>query len=191
MIRFFQKKKKQSPIWDKETENRILSESRKQGKEQVLFVRLVQKPNARAEVQVSFLDRSEADRSLIRFEDNNTEKTLGNGEFRFQDGNIFFFPNVDLEWKDTSKPYIHRLQSNYVFSKEELYLEPKDYQKLLPILRSCFLKENVLSIYMKGSICQLEIKDLTKEKEERISEMFLTYFSSFYFSPLKLPHHHQ
>ena len=188
MTLFFKKKKNLSPSLSKEVLQRIQEESQNLGKEQILFVRMVEKQNGIGEVQVSFLDRNQSDTESLRFENEVTKRTLSKGEFQYEKGNVYFYPNVDLEWKLTPNQNIHRIQSNYEFSKGKLILEKKDFKKLRPILTECFLKEEVISLYMDGNICQLELETLDKEKEIRISDVLLTYVSRFYSSPLIEPH---
>ena len=149
---------------------------------------MVEKQNGIGEVQVSFLDRNQSDTESLRFENEVTKRTLSKGEFQYEKGNVYFYPNVDLEWKLTPNQNIHRIQSNYEFSNGKLILEKKDFVKLRPILTECFLKEEVISLYMDGNICQLELETLDKEKEIRISDVLLTYVSRFYSSPLIEPH---
>ncbi|TGM36803.1 hypothetical protein [Leptospira biflexa] len=188
MTLFFKKNKNLSPSLSKEVLQRIQEESQVLGKEQILFVRMVEKQNGMGEVQVSFLDRNQSDTESLRFENEVTKRTLSKGEFQYEKGNVYFYPNVDLEWKLTPNQNIHRIQSNYEFSNEKLILEKKDFKKLRPILTACFLKEEVISLYMDGNICQLELETLDKEKEIRISDVLLTYVSRFYSSPLIEPH---
>lgn len=188
MTLFFKKKKNLSPSLSKEVLQRIQEESQVLGKEQILFVRMVEKQNGIGEVQVSFLDRNQSDTESLRFENEVIKRTLSKGEFQYEKGNVYFYPNVDLEWKLTPNQNIHRIQSNYEFSNGKLILEKKDFVKLRPILTECFLKEEVISLYMDGNICQLELETLDKEKEIRISDVLLTYVSRFYSSPLIEPH---
>ncbi|TGM54184.1 hypothetical protein EHQ91_04090 [Leptospira biflexa] len=188
MTLFFKKNKNLSPSLSKEVLQRIQEESQVLGKEQILFVRMVEKQNGIGDVQVSFLDRNQSDTESLRFENEVTKRTLSKGEFQYEKGNVYFYPNVDLEWKLTPNQNIHRIQSNYEFSNEKLILEKKDFKKLRPILTACFLKEEVISLYMDGNICQLELETLDKEKEIRISDVLLTYVSRFYSSPLIEPH---
>jgi hypothetical protein len=188
MTLFFKKNKNLSPSLSKEVLQRIQEESQNLGKEQILFVRMVEKQNGIGDVQVSFLDRNQSDTESLRFENEVTKRTLSKGEFQYEKGNVYFYPNVDLEWKLTPNQNIHRIQSNYEFSNEKLILEKKDFVKLRPILTECFLKEEVISLYMDGNICQLELETLDKEKEIRISDVLLTYVSRFYSSPLIEPH---
>ncbi|TGM48621.1 hypothetical protein EHQ92_12340 [Leptospira biflexa] len=188
MTLFFKKKKNLSPSLSKEVLQRIQEESQNLGKEQILFVRMVEKQNGIGEVQVSFLDRNQSDTESLRFENEVIKRTLSKGEFQYEKGNVYFYPNVDLEWKLTPNQNIHRIQSNYEFSNGKLILEKKDFKKLRPILTACFLKEEVISLYMDGNICQLELETLDKEKEIRISDVLLTYVSRFYSSPLIEPH---
>ncbi|XDD44863.1 hypothetical protein AB3N60_08980 [Leptospira sp. WS39.C2] len=191
MISFFKKKESPQPVLHEGVIQRLRKESEIQKKEQILFVRFVQNKNGMGEVQVSFSDKLPSEKKLIRFIDKNTEMVLKNGEFQYEEGNIYFYPNVDLIWTSTPKKEIHKITSNYEFSKSKLYLESKDFSDFNPLLETCFKNENVNSVFMDKNICQLEIETLDEAKEIRISEVFLTFFSSFYTSPLKLPHHLQ
>ncbi|MCW7503993.1 hypothetical protein [Leptospira paudalimensis] len=191
MTLFFQKKNQSFPKLHSEVIERIKNESLRLNKEQVLFVRLVQNQSGVGEVQVSFADRIPGDTDWIRFANEDSKKRLHHGEFSMENGKIYYHPNVELKWKHTPKERIHRIESNYQFSNGKVYLDQKDYDQLVPILKNCFLSEQVDSLYMDGNICQLEIESLDDSKEERISEVLLIFFSSFYPSPFLAPHRPQ
>ncbi|MCW7462718.1 hypothetical protein [Leptospira limi] len=191
MTLFFQKKNQSFPKLHSEVIERIKDESIRQKKEQVLLVQLVQNQSGVGEVQVSFADRIPEDTDWIRFANEDSKKRLQHGEFSLEKGNIYYHPNVDLKWKNTPKETIYKIESNYQFSNGKVYLDQKNYDQLVPILKNCFLSDQVESIYMDGNICQLEIKSLDDTKEERISEVLLTFFSSFYPSPFLAPHRPQ
>ncbi|TGL54984.1 hypothetical protein EHQ59_05075 [Leptospira kemamanensis] len=186
---FWQKKKKRTNL-EPDVICRIEEESKKLGKDQVLFVSFKQNKNGRGDVLVGFQEKSETDHGYVRYESEEVESKLKNGQFQLHDGKLYFYPNVDIEWLPTSKKEIHKIVSNYEFAKEELYLEAIDFFSLLPELNLLFQKEKVLSLFMKGTVCQLELKELDEEKEKRISESLLTYLSSFYPSPVSTPRNH-
>lgn len=177
------KKKKQKFTISEEAKKRISDESIKLGKPQILELSLDYNQNGVGCVLVGFSEKRKTDPEWIRWKDNAAEEVLSLGELRFELGKFYFFPNIDLVWEKTPHPLIQKITSNYKFSEEPIYLESKDIYRLRSILRLCFQKEGVISLYMKGNICQLEIPELTKEKEERISEDMLTYLSSLYLSP--------
>ncbi|GBF42061.1 hypothetical protein LPTSP2_13470 [Leptospira ellinghausenii] len=179
------------PKLHSEVIERIREESVRQKKEQVLFVQLVQNQSGVGVVQVSFSDRLPADTDWIRFANEDSKKRLQHGEFSMENGNIYYHPNVELNWQNTPKETIHRIESNYQFSNGKVYLDQRDYDQLVPILKRCFLSEQVDSVFMEGNICQLEINSFDETKEERISDVLLTFFSSFYPSPFLGPHHPQ
>lgn len=187
MTWFFKKKKIESSRLDIDTINRIEEESKKLGKQQVLYVTIKRKVSGRGEVLVGFQDRIFSDKDLIRYESDEIKSQLNKGEFKLHEGILYFYPNVDLEWKPTPKKNIHKIVSNYDFSNVEMYLEPKDYPDLQPELAECFRKENIESVYLNRNVCQLEISDLDSEKESRISESLLNFCSSFYLSPFSKP----
>ncbi|MBL0955289.1 MAG: hypothetical protein IBJ01_11025 [Leptospira sp.] len=191
MTLFFQKKNQSFPKLHSEVIERIKNESLRLNKEQVLFVRLIQNQSGVGEVQVSFADRIPGDTDWIRFANEDSKKRLHHGEFSMENEKIYYHPNVELKWKHTPKETIHRIESNYQFSNGKVYLDQKDYDQLVPILKNCFLSEQVDSLYMDGNICQLEIESLDDSKEERISEVLLIFFSFFYPSPFLAPHRPQ
>lgn len=191
MTLFFKKKKPSMPKLHLQVIERIREESVRQKKEQVLFVQLVQNQSGVGVVQVSFSDRLPADTDWIRFANEDSKKRLQHGEFSMENGNIYYHPNVELNWQNTPKETIHRIESNYQFSNGKVYLDQRDYDQLVPILKRCFLSEQVDTVFMEGNICQLEINSFDETKEERISDVLLTFFSSFYPSPFLGPHHPQ
>ncbi|PJZ45309.1 hypothetical protein [Leptospira brenneri] len=176
-------KKKQSLNLSPEAIERINEESRKLGIPQVLVLDLKQNPKDIGQVLIRFADRIPTDSGYLRCEGKDTEKKLSFGELRYELGKFYFYPNIDLEWKKTPNPGIQKITSNYTFSEVPIYLEKEEFYKLKPILKDCFLREGVASIYIKGTSCQLEICDLTLEKEKRISDDLLTYLSSLYQGP--------
>ncbi|EMY69401.1 hypothetical protein [Leptospira vanthielii] len=183
MIWFPFKKKKQMLRISEDAKERIDAESKKLGKTQVLVLTLEHNQKGVGSVLVEFADKTSSDSGLVRLQEAGTKNVLSLGELRFDSGNFYFYPNIDLEWEKTPRPEIHKVISNYTFTKEPIYLEAKDFLRLRPVLSRCFQREGVLSIYLEGNICQLEIPNLTKEKEEKISEDLLTYLSSLYESP--------
>ncbi|PJZ37070.1 hypothetical protein CH354_08140 [Leptospira levettii] len=191
MTLFFKKKKHSVPKLHSEVIERIKEESKRQQREQVLLVQMVRIQSGLGEVQVSFSDRLVTDSNWIRFANEDSKERLHHGEFSIENGNIYYHPNVELNWQNTPKDTIHKIVSNYQFTNGKVYLDRKDYDQLVPVLKSCFLSEQVDSVFMDGNICQLEIKSLDDAKEERISDVLLTFFSSFYPSPFLEPHRPQ
>lgn len=183
MIWFPFKKKKQELQISMETIQRLELESKKQGIPQVLVLDLKWSQNGVGNVLVSFASKETSDSGYLRWKNDRVREILSLGELRFELGKFYFYPNIDLNWKSTPRMGIHKLTSNYQFSSEEVYLEAADFFRLRSILQLCFQREGVRSLYFKGKTCQLEIPDLTKKKEERISEDILTYLSSLYQSP--------
>ncbi|TGL37304.1 hypothetical protein [Leptospira perdikensis] len=177
------RKKKQKLTISKETIQRLEEESKKLGRPQILVLDLERNLKGMGNVLVGFADKTPTDFGYIRWKQEKAETILSLGELRFESGKFYFFPNIDLEWEKTLRPYIHRITANYLFSEEPIYLEAKDFFRLRPILHLCFQREGVSSLYLKGTICQLEIQNLTEDKEVRISEDLLTYLSSLYESP--------
>ncbi|TGK53581.1 hypothetical protein EHQ16_16045 [Leptospira kanakyensis] len=178
----FKKSKKNITI-SEESKKRIEEESNRVGKPQILFLKVYRDQTGIGNVMVTFTDKAELKHEFVSFENQTCETLLSLGELRFEFGKFYFYPNVDLEWKKSPRSEIHQLVSNYIFSEKPLYLESENFSKLRPILRNCFQKEGVVSAYFQKNLCQLEIPNLTKEKEERISEEILTYLSSLYESP--------
>lgn len=88
---------------DIDTINRIEEESKKLGKQQVLYVTIKRKVSGRGEVLVGFQDRIFSDKDLIRYESDEIKSQLNKGEFKLHEGILYFYPNVDLEWKPTPK----------------------------------------------------------------------------------------
>ncbi|WP_232227654.1 hypothetical protein [Leptospira wolbachii] len=166
-----------------DAKERIDAESKKLGQTQVLVLTLEQNQKGVGSVLVGFADKTNSDSGLIRWQDESTKTLLSLGELRFESGKFYFYPNIDLEWKKTPRSEIQKIISNYAFTKEPIYLEAKEFFRLRPILSHCLRREGILSIYLEGNICQLEIPNLTQEKEEKISEDLLTYLSSLYASP--------
>ncbi|TGL99414.1 hypothetical protein [Leptospira jelokensis] len=191
MTWFFRKKNTETSKLNLDTIEQIAHESNKRGKEQVLFATIKRNVSGRGEVLVGFQDKTPLDNGLVRYETKEIETQLGKGEFKFQEGKFYFYPNVDIEWHPTPKKNIHKIVSNYDFSNDSFYLEPKDYGNLQSELSKCFQEESVESVFLNGNICQLEITDLDSEKELRISEALLDYLSSFYLSPFSKPQNHQ
>ncbi|MCG6140749.1 hypothetical protein [Leptospira mtsangambouensis] len=185
MIWFSFKKKKEKLRISDEAKKRILEESNRVGKPQILLIEIKRNQEGLGSVFVGFSDKELSETGDVRWVRNEDESLLSRGELQYESGNFYFYPNVDLEWKKTSHTNIHRLVANYEFSKEPIYLESENFLRLRPILYECFQREGVQSLYFKGKLCQLEIPDLTKEKEEVISEVLLTYLSSLYSSPWK------
>lgn len=190
MTLFFKKKKLLSPKLNQTVLDKIKEETNRKGIEQVLLIQLFYQKNGIGEVQVSFSNRLPSDLGFVRFEDKKNEEILAQGEFQYESGNIYFYPNVEIEWKLTPNKNIHKIQSNYKFSKSKLVFDKIDLDQLKPILSECFLREGVVSVFMDQNICQLELDELDIEKESRISDVLLTYFSSLYLNPLKESHHH-
>ncbi|TGL90422.1 hypothetical protein EHQ68_03035 [Leptospira congkakensis] len=176
-------KKRQSILISKDVITRIEEESIKQGKPQVLFVELKRNQDGLGNVLVGFADKNITDIGFIRFPNKKMESILSLGELRFEFGKFYFYPNVDLEWKNTPKPNIYQITSNYEFSSEPIYLEAENFFRLRRELKECFQREGVHSVFFKKNICQLEISNLNQTIEERISEEILTYLSSLYQSP--------
>lgn len=178
----FKKKKKKLRISD-EAKKRILEETNRVGKPQILLIEIKRNQEGLGFVFVGFIEKEFSETGDVRWVRKEDESLLSRGELQYESGNFFFYPNVDLEWKKTSHSNIHKLFANYEFSNEPIYLELEDFFRLRPILYECFHREGVQSLYFKGKLCQLEIPELTKEKEEVISEVILTYLSSLYSSP--------
>ncbi|WP_243836386.1 hypothetical protein [Leptospira meyeri] len=155
------------------------------GKPQILLIEIKRNQEGLGSVFVGFNAKNSSETGEVRFVNKEDETLLSHGELKFESGKFYFYPNIDLEWKNTTRPNIHKLVANYEFSKEPIYLEAKDFFRLRPILHECFHREGVQSLYFKGNLCQLEIPNFTKEKEEQISEDLLTYLSSLYLSPWK------
>ncbi|MCT8332432.1 hypothetical protein NUH30_01985 [Leptospira sp. 85282-16] len=185
MMWFPFKKRKQDLTISIEAKNRIEEESGKKGKAQVLLLELKRNESGVGSVLVGFTDKIISDSGFIRFVDERVMKLLSLGELKFEFGRFYFYPNVDLHWERTPRKEIHKLISNYEFTKDSIYLEEKDFFRLRPILSNCFQREGVSSAYFHKNVCQLEIQNLTETKEERISEEILTYFSSLFESPWK------
>lgn len=183
MMWFPFKKKKQKLTISQAAKERIEAESEKLGKPQVLILTLQRNESGVRSVLVGFSDKMDSDSGLIRWMNETDEVLLSLGELKFDLGKFYFYPNIDLEWKKTPRPEIHKVISNYRFTKEPIYLEAKEFFSLRSVLSHCLQREDVISIYLEGNICQLEIPNLTKEKEERISEELLIYLSSLYESP--------
>ncbi|TGK78242.1 hypothetical protein EHQ24_16920 [Leptospira noumeaensis] len=177
-------KKRQSLKISEETIEKINEESARIGITQVLYLKVSRDNVGMGYVNIDFTEKTKLDKGPIRFANKNDEILLSRGELRFEFGKFYFYPNVDLEWKRTPRPEIHQLLSNYTFTEEPIYLESENFLSLRPILKNCFQKEKVVSVYFKKNICQLEIPILTKEKEVRISDEILTYLSSLYLTPL-------
>ncbi|TGM62297.1 hypothetical protein EHQ94_05205 [Leptospira meyeri] len=185
MIWFSFKKKKEKLLISDDTRKRILEESNRLGKPQILLIEIKRNQDGLGSVFVGFSDKNSSETGEYRFLNKDDETLLSHGELKFESGKFYFYPNIDLEWKKTSHTNIHKLVANYEFSKEPIYLEAEDFFRLRPILYECFRREGVQSLYFKGNLCQLEIAYLTKEKEELISEDLLTYLSSLYSTPWK------
>lgn len=183
MIWFPFKKKRYLTI-SEDVKDRIAEESKKLGKPQVLILTLKHDDFGVGSVLVGFSDRIESDSGMISWTNPSDAILLSFGELKFDSGHFYFYPNIDLEWKKTPKPEIHKIISNYPFSKKPIYLERNEFFQLRPILSNCFQREGVTSVYLENNICQLEIQNLTAEKEKRISENILTYLSSLFESPL-------
>ncbi|MCW7492078.1 hypothetical protein ND861_05350 [Leptospira sp. 2 VSF19] len=179
------KKRKQDLTISLEAKKRIEVESEKQGKPQVLLLNLERDQNGLGSVLVGFTDKTTSDLGLVRWQNQTVQRLLSLGELQFESGKFFFYPNVDLVWEKTPRSEIHKLISNYEFTKDRIYLEEKDFIKLRTILSECFQREGVRSVYLHRNVCQLEILNLTEEKEEKISMEILTYFSSLFESPWK------
>lgn len=177
------KKNKKYLTLSEDTIKKIEEESNRIGVKQVLYLKVSRDAKGIGYVNINFTEKKKSDNGLISFANKNDEKLLSMGELRFEFGKFYFYPNVDLEWKKTPNTEIHKLVSNYTFTEESIYLESENFLKLRPVLRDLFQKEGVVSVYFKKNICQLEIPDLTNEKEVRISEDILTYLSSLYESP--------
>ncbi|MCG6144719.1 hypothetical protein [Leptospira bandrabouensis] len=185
MMWFPFKKRKQELTISLEAKKRIEEESEKLGRPQVLLLKIERDKEGVGSVLVGFTDQSSSDFGSVRFENERVKNLLSSGELQFELGKFYFYPNVDLEWKKTPRENIHKLISNYEFTKDPIYLEEKDFFKLRPILSNCFQREGIKSVYFHRNLCQLEIQNLTETKEERISEEILTYFSSLFESPWK------
>lgn len=185
MLWFSFKKKQQILTISDEAINRIEEESIKIGKPQVLSLEIKRNKEGLGSVAVGFSQKKTSETGFIQWVNKADESLLSRGELKFENGNFYFYPNVDLEWKRTPRPTIHKLIANYEFSQETIYLESENFFRLRPILNDCFQREGVLSLYFKGYLCQLEIPTFNKDKEERISEVFLTYLSSLYLNPWK------
>lgn len=99
-----------------------------------------------------------------------------------EEGAFLYYPEIVLDWENTPKENIQRILSNKSFtSNGQGWTGEKNSNTFEPI-RKILLREEVVSIYSKNDMFQIEFSPLhpTESEEEEISDQILIYLTSLY-----------
>ncbi|TGN08389.1 hypothetical protein [Leptospira ilyithenensis] len=99
-----------------------------------------------------------------------------------EEGAFLYYPEISLDWENTPKENIQRIISNKSFtSKGADWAGEKNSPTFEPI-RKILLRAEVVSIYSKNNMLQIEFipSHPTGSEEEEISDLILIYLTFLY-----------
>lgn len=159
---------------------RLHAEEKKQNQALRLRLEIDRKPNHSPAIRIGFEARPLESRELLVFADSEKEILFeGKVSFEEKENRFYFFPYVDLVWKETPRAEIHSLVANRRFTNPGKEWSAVEKSQCPRFLAELFSVEAVLSLYARDKVLQIETRKgfiLSSDTERQISDLVLDYF---------------